>query len=641
MPQLFGKLFKDDEIFSGQKECDKELLNLEYDNPFPGRPAVATPDSPPIRLIGRDDDKKFILDSIQKVAKYGNPGLILVQGETGIGKSALLSTIKNEIVNEKNPELQEYFIPIVYLESFGSPEDFNFLNFYNRIMGELDEERVLEKVAYSTLTKIISEILKYCKKTAFLNELGINNKELDKILKNPEVLQNYLTEYKKAEKFFTTIYNYFNFYYIRLEKNLPLRDNNYLYTFWLAYTATKNMLPARNALLGRIPWPYLRIETEGQARKRLEDLLKVLKWVYENYTLTIIFDQLEELYSSIKPEKISLKIFTLLLTLRQMKNISIILVGNLAAYKSLYDPLAGDMQTQLDQWCIHHNLTRLTPNEMTSIVHSHMLQFWQTKKKNPNPKHTMYPFGEICVEFLYREKNLNVRETLIALYDHVEKYREQQKIVPILEIADAIKHFKLTEDPITLNDISEKHFARWLIKKPEVKDRSLEVEKALCDAFNILQNEHPEITKVLHSPPLGEKEEKADIYVEFFGQNARETIKRLGIEVKIYDAKQKEVPKDQVEKTLYLLREGLLDYCTWVTTKELNMKARDSLQTEFVKRHGRTAPLTEKERAYLAWLLNFEKTYDRKPTPQETQELLFKSGINIIELKETLSKLEP
>jgi len=61
------------------------------------------------------------------------------------------------------------------------------------------------------------------------------------------------------------------------------------------------------------------------------------------------------------------------------------------------------------------------------------------------------------------------------------------------------------------------------------KNRSTMVENSLCRFFEILRK-HPDsyyLTDVKHEPPLGISKKKPDVFLEFFGKEGPEFIKKL------------------------------------------------------------------------------------------------------------------
>lgn len=61
---------------------DSKLLDQNLSNPFPGRPATATPDNPPIRLFGRKRD----LEKLISYALFKNSNHLQFSNSTALAK---------------------------------------------------------------------------------------------------------------------------------------------------------------------------------------------------------------------------------------------------------------------------------------------------------------------------------------------------------------------------------------------------------------------------------------------------------------------------------------------------------------------------------------------------------------------------
>ena len=114
-------------------------------NPFPGRPATATADNPPEKLLGRDKERSELKSYIVKTASTDDRPLIIIQGETGMGKSALTSYVFNEIISGQM-DLEGMHAYAAFIEAYGEARDFRLNSFYSQIMKSLEKYGQLEKI---------------------------------------------------------------------------------------------------------------------------------------------------------------------------------------------------------------------------------------------------------------------------------------------------------------------------------------------------------------------------------------------------------------------------------------------------------------------------------------------------------------
>ena len=144
----FLKLSKDHKNLIDK--CSKILLEESKANPFPEPPiAIDLYNNPPLFCLGRDDQKREIINLFHSSIKSAPVKLIRVMGQQGIGKSTLICWCAKEI-NE------EYTIPVVYLEVNNQPADLNMKAIYNQIISNIETDKIISKLICKTISKFIN-----------------------------------------------------------------------------------------------------------------------------------------------------------------------------------------------------------------------------------------------------------------------------------------------------------------------------------------------------------------------------------------------------------------------------------------------------------------------------------------------------
>jgi hypothetical protein len=82
-----------------------------------------------------------------------------------------------------------------------------------------------------------------------------------------------------------------------------------------------------------------------------------------------------------------------------------------------------------------------------------------------------------------------------------------------------------------------------------------------------------------------------------------------------------------------------LDYVTWITNVPLDIKHRYNLPEELNINLGRISPLNDLELAYVSFITQFNKIYERDPTTEEVEYILNKIDLSPIKLREKLITL--
>ena len=608
------------------KECKTEILSRENLNPFP-KPPIATNfyNNPPLFCYGRDNYIQEISDEIYDSIKYFEPKLIRVIGKQGIGKSTLICYTVEKIC-------KEIPLPIVYLETSGQPEDFKMKSVYRQIVSKMEKIEFLDLLLTSSIRKIIKSFKEMGGKLEDQLSLKFSGEEVSSLLSNLEYIKTKIQETLFNQKIFELINNNAAI----LNRFIPV-DINFLLTFWKAYIQNPEYMKCLNAFRGNDSYKGFNVSTDNDASKYIDELIELFRWSFNNETsFIVIFDHLEAGGSELKNNVFS-NLFSLLLNLRQKKYMTIILSGTLDAYSDFDDVLQSDQRQQLDNWSKTLALTNLDPDTVIMVITQYILNFWNKFNFSPPPDSILFPFGENSIKYLYENNGQDLRKTLKNLYELIESYRKTEELELVDNFFKAFKAFR-SRDDLTLSYIEQKEFRNMLLdSRIQDKRRSTIVENALCKFFEVLSNQpdYNYLTDVKHEPPLGVSKKKPDVFLEFFGNEGSEYIKKVGIEVKMY-RKGKKVAKGDIEKTFVLLREKSLDYLIWITNVELDIKHRYNLPNELYPHLGRISKLNDLELAYISLMVHYDDIFGIEPPLQDVEFILNKLNLSPITIKSKL-----
>lgn len=611
------------------KKCTDHILSSENQNPFPKPPIAANfYNNPPLFCFGRDEQKNEISIEILDSISSFEPKLIRIMGKQGIGKSTLICSAAIELS-------QSYPLPIVYLETSGQPEDFKMRSLYRQVIAKMENSEIIKTLVINSIRKFIS----------FLKNSGgrlyehlsnkLSGEEISKISNDPDYIRELIKNSMFNQKLFDLVSSN-----AMILMNHFLFDLNFLLVFWKAHVQNSEILHSLNAFKGGSSFQGFSINTDNDASKYLDDLIELIRWSFDDKsTLVLIFDHLEAGTSQMS-EKVYSNLFSILLNLRQKKHITIILSGTLDAYNEIDKVLEEDQNLQLDNWSKTIALTNLDPSIVIQIINKYLSIFWGQFNIQPPPDKALFPFGENSIKYLYENNGLDLRKTLKNLYNLIQRYKRENRIELVDTFFKAFKAFRLRDD-VALSYIEQRELVKKILN-PSIQDknRSTMVEFALCDFFKILMAnpDYKYLTDVKHEPPLGKSNKKPDVFLEFFGNQGIEYIKKVGIEVKIY-RKGDKVSKRDIEKTYVLLEENAVDYVSWITNVPLDLKHRYNISEELEPHLGRISALNDRELAYISYMVYFKEIFNTNPSVEQAEFILNRLDISPLSIKETLKDL--
>ena len=610
-------------------KCTKTLLEESNANPFPEPPiAVDLYNNPPLFCLGRDHQKKEIINLFHKSINTAPVKLIRVMGQQGIGKSTLICWCAKEI-NEGNT------VPVVYIEVNNQPEDLNMRAIYYQIISNIENDKFLKNLIYKTISKFINLLNTAGGKLKARLFEKFSGDLINLLISNETII---IDKIKDAE-FSSGLFKLLQDNYIMLKDYLPV-DLEFLLVFWKSHLQNPEIFNYLKVFKGKHTYSGHGLETDTDASIQIDNLIKLFRWAFDNNTtFVLIFDHLEAGRGK-QEEAVYSNLFSLLLILRKKTYLTIILSGTMDAYSKFREVLEKDQSSQLDNWAKTISLPSLKPDIIIDIVNKYLSLFWDNFNYNPPTKIQLFPFGPNSITYLYESNGQGLRETLRDLYDLIEQYRTKNKLEIITTFFDAFKVFRKRQD-ILLTATEQRELTNKLLdSKIQDKTRSTAVEKALCKFFKVLVKEpdYMFISDVQHDIPVGKSNKRPDVFLEFFGNSDLKSVKKMGIEVKTY-RKTLEISKADIEKTYILLKENELDYISWITNVPLKLKYRYDLSEDLLKHMGRTKPLIELELAYLAFIRYFEEIYQREPSTEEAELILSKIGLSPHYLREELIDL--
>ncbi len=611
------------------EKCTEKMLNSSNRNPFPKPPiAINYYNNPPELCIGRDDEIDTILGEIKDSIYSKNAKLIRIIGQQGIGKSTLICWCA-KLINE------EFIVPVAYLDTSSEPEDFKMRSIYNQIVTRLEHPEIIKELIVNSILKFIK--IFYNSNEKFKKDLinKFSGDEIQRIIDHSELILQKIEDSEFNQKLFYLLSDNI----IALKNLLPF-DPLFLLSFWKAHVQNSEYINYFNAFKGTEFYGGYEIRTDAIASEYINKIIKLIRWSFDSKTtLVLIIDHLEG-GTGDKKEKVFANLFSLLLNLRSKNYLSIILSGTLDAFKEFDSILQEDQSNQLENWVIDIALTNLNPNDMITIISKYLESFWDEFLQCPPHDKILFPFGANSIKYLYEINGHNLRNTLRELYLLIDTYKKNNKLNYVETFFQAFKVFRKRYD-VALSVIEQKELIRKLLDKTiQDKTRSTNVELALCDFFKVLEKheDYNYLSDVKHEPPMGKSKKKPDIFLEFFGDIDLESVKKVGIEVKVYRVGN-EVPSTDVKKTYVLLKENALDYITWITNVPLNLMERYSLPEHLKKHLGRYSPLNELELSYLAFIRYFDEIYQRKPSVDEAKFILGRLKITPLLIKEKVENL--
>ncbi len=606
---------------------DDKLRSPLIPNPFPGRPATATADNPPTKLLGRDRERGELKSIFVKAASTDNSPLIIIQGETGMGKSALTSYVFNEIIRGEM-DVHGIHAYSAFIEAYGEVRDFRLSSFYSQIMKSLDKYSLLEKIV-ARMIQFIARIV-HSESDVFFKET-FGDWDPDESISSTIQVMN---DPARAQKMIDGVETALSVYLAKIRSRWRSIDTSFVRVLLLSQAAVKDRINALEALKSGSKFGSFSVHTDADAKHILNVLMDLLTAISPLSVMVIFIDQLEELFDNEQPKKIAMKVFTMLLTLRQIPKMSIVLSGNNQAYKYLMDNLYEDARDQIEQWHKYLHLPRLPAEDVTDIVYEMLNKFWSENDLVIDPKNPYYPLSERTIVYLYEKNDRNLRRTLINLHDIFNSFKDNEEVKDLSDPIKAIGDLQIISEPTILPRQIQSDFYEYLTSNSiQDKERSRIPEVGIYRLFEVLMRGHDFISELKESPKMPKSGKRPDIYYRLGGNLYHYDSRKVGIEVKCY-RRGVQIDRGNVMKTVELLEKGDLDYVIWVSNVELHPETLASLSSEIKNRHVGIAPKTNEQMAYIYWAYIFDKAMGREPTLEEARILLDRIGIPSIFVSE-------
>ena len=282
-----------------QKEkLDKILIDPNIQNPFPGRPATATAKRPPVKLIGRDKSLTKLQKIIQNSVLGGQRPLLIIEGETGMGKSALTAVLFNKIKDKKlNVNGSTHYT--AFIEAYGEIDDYNLKLFLFQIFSSLESHQTLRSIVANIVQLIATEIIKNRPE----HQVKLYKKITDD--ESLKTVLSILNDRNEAENFIKDLFLEIQYIYYELSNKWENFDGSFLYTLICSQASTRERMSALSALTMGSKFHEFKIATEGIAKKILHSFMGLLVGLNQKTSFTIFIDQLEELFKVEKSKQMS------------------------------------------------------------------------------------------------------------------------------------------------------------------------------------------------------------------------------------------------------------------------------------------------------------------------------------------------
>lgn len=579
---------------------------------------------PPIELRGRDKEFQTLKRHIVYTIFDGKTRLIIILGDAGQGKSALISHIYNGIANRRtdlefHDELTNQRISLVddniftsYVEVAAS-KDNPFAYIFNNYILEDNRTRIkkLLKQATLNLTKEMVDLEPFVKKLLLKDDINSFFTSLKKLIENEDI--------KKSSNF------------------LPILKEQLINDIKIEHIYTERIITSIEKIaLGDDPTPVLYAKDDNEAVDLLKDLQLLARKVYNEKTVFIIF--FDKIESFITDPSACMSLANIMLHIQQkIPNICCLFAVSPPDYDRFLKYLPSSIKEMIEGRIRDKiALDPVTEDTFLEIVEDQMEIFWKREGERvggfKQPPYIIYPYTTEACRYAYSRAR-NIREALKSLGNIIGEMREKNKIV-LVDLYEAFRrlHGKgleldREEQKIIVNDFWEKYKDR--------AERSHRVEDALHKAFKVLR----QIDKDIDEPPpprriviIKGKRVELDVVIPFFERVGKR--KAVYIEIKIWEREKVEyIPRKQtkeiIEKGKMILETGHADMVWYLITVPFHPEYIKLLkETKLLKERCYLPTLKDEEFAYLVELEEFKDLFGREITPEDAKFLLEKIGLD-------------
>ncbi len=479
--------------FDNAKLAELEKFILTAPNPFLSTDVKSVwapvPDVPTINKRVR----QIVLKSVEDTRKMGEPRIVLVKGEAGLGKTHILNWLRQQSQQRgMNGKDSFYFALVPPLRGTTNP----YLHLLKEIANSLgNPSRKAQGQEYTPLEEMLSDIVdnllnflyeEYTKEAAskgvsaskdICDQLDAyrHGKQSNRFLALQKIVKSgilakcesdALVWLKKMKK-----YQEIDDQFLRVLFKYP--DDRYK-SIVLSWLSGIELEDDKAALLGKIPNP---ISTREDAFRILVSLLMITE---EPILLT--FDQIEGVYDQFREEGVKILFDTIMTVYGEHPKKVCFLIMCQTAVWDLFRNMVS--KPALDRINREENLVSMTPEEAVELVRIRMDEVWQGREL-PYPT---YPFSKtyIC-EVVKKEGKRNPRQ-LLKWFDSLFEQIQLEGRIPTAIAASTEEETKLIDSLVQLTAVAAE------LGRIEVEDSSIEIAKRVeLFANNFLKDDssHP------------------------------------------------------------------------------------------------------------------------------------------------------
>lgn len=617
---------------------DEAILTNKDKNPFPS--TVTTRRGTNIRVfVGRKNEMIDIGKLFRKISDEGGiPKMIILEGESGVGKTTLFKKIFDLIsCNDLSDfQIHNFEINIAWIEAPQAANNFTFEYIYTQaIQGFSNQPAEFGE-------DVVKRIIKYLYKEKMLYKFNPEEKEfIDKCY------SNFFNRDTKVNDFFKLDFNqdkpkdsyYYKFCQIirKYKRQITkyLKDNEIDFKFFYKYIETidPNEEIANNAkddIEAETIHDQNFLKTEEDYKAIFKNIINIYKWIHDdkNVALIIGIDSFELFYIDSYN-----KIFSFFLNIRNsdLKNFILFCIGTDQFWndfrKFLEERKSGEIQFR-DLIGLDIKLDHLSLDDTINIIRQYLEQYYRDIGQELG-ENSIYPFNSDAIDYLYKSAGKNIRTILIKLRDTWDQFVSSNKVPLIQNYFDAMLNFRGKED-IELSqaeiDILYNHF-NDISYFSTYGGRSTQVEQGLVNLLKSFKEEYPEIAEVHNKSKeievLGQKL-RPDVYFIIFGALGEKEQRGIEIQVKMYESSNL-VKESEAATSIKLLQNYKTDYLHFLTTSALHEKLKERL-IAFGQRIGGINPLNKSQIAYLTLILPdyFVQIFNREPTNDDYKYIFTK-----------------
>ena len=594
---------------------DEAIIKNKEINPFPT--AAITKRSTKIRIfIGRKEEMNDIGKIFNKISDEGGlTKMVIIEGESGVGKSTLFKRIYDYISNNdlKDLNLSNYKINIAWIEAPQDASNFTFKYIYSQaIQGFSSPPADLGG-------DVVKRIIKHLYDKQILYPFSpeekniINNLYSNFFNRNIDVVDFFHNDFDCNDLKNSHYFRFFNII-TKQKRNITryLKNNDINFKFFIKFIETVNPDEkkadfAKDDIEAELIHDSNFLNSEDDYRSIFKNITNIYRWIYDDKKSAIVLaiDSFE-LYHQ---EHFN-QIFTFFLNIRNsdLKNLILFCIGTDQFWNDfntfLEENKSGKIQFQ-DLIGLDMKLNHLTYNETIQIIQKYLEYYYheigQTLGDNP-----VYPFSSDAIKYLYNSSGGNIRAILIKIRTIWDEYVSKKQVPKIENYFQAMKNFRDSDDielsPAEIeilynhfNDIS--HFSTY-------GGRSTQVEQGVTDMLSLFKLEYSEIAEVYnksHEIKVMGEGLRPDVYFILFGALGESEQRRIEIQVKMYESNNA-VKLKEAKTSIKLLQNHKTDLLYFLTTSRLNEKLKDRLN-QFGQRVGGINPLNKNQIAYLTLAL--------------------------------------